>query len=404
MIRTTIVCLLLLTLLPVLPSQTVCGAEPAELKSQLTALRAVGAKGEKHREAMQAWKQLSQADATQLPAILGGMKGAGKLADNWFRALVETVAQRETDNGGKLPAAALEEFLNDTTQSPRARRLAYELIARVDPTAEQRLIAPLIDDPSLELRRDAIDLALESAKAKASAGQPVTEDYQRVFQSSRDLDQIKEAAAKLRKLKQSVDLPRHMGFVLRWKLVGPFDNTDGVGFDKVYPPENGVDVTATYQGKVGQVRWLDYSTADDFGIVDLNDGFERPKAKQGTGYELTREHKGAVAYAFTEFNSAESRLADIRIGCINANKVWLNGTLLTANQVYHSGMEVDQYAATGKLKKGRNEILVKVAQNEQEDDWAQRWQFQLRICDALGTAILSQDRVASRATPAPTRR
>ncbi len=276
-------------------------------------------------------------------------------------------------------------------------------MAQVDKTAEQRLIAPLIDDPSLELRRNAIELALKAADARLKAGEKeqVTQDYRRVLHASRDLDQIKEAAEKLRELDQQVDLPRHMGFVLRWKLIGPFDNSSGKGFDKVYPPENGVDLAATYEGKVGQVRWQDYATEGDFGIVDLNEGYKRPKKKKDSGYELTDEHKGTVAYAYAEFDSAESRSADFRIGCINANKLWLNGTLLTANQVYHSGMEVDQYVMQAKLKKGRNTILVKVAQNEQEQSWAQRWQFQLRICDELGTALLSQDRVALRRSNAP---
>lgn len=406
MTRLTIAFLLFLTLTASVRSRAVSAAEPADLGPQLRKLRAVGVEGQGHRPAMEAWKQLSQADSDQLPVILGGMKGAGKLADNWFRGLVETIAQRQLDGGGKLPIAALETFLADTSQSPRARRLAYELIAQVDDTAEQRLIAPLLDDPSLELRRDAIVLALKAAEARSQAGETeqVTEDYQRLFQAARDLDQIKEAAKRLRKLDQTVDVPRHMGFVLRWKLVGPFDNTDGVGFEKVYAPENGVDVAATYTGKVGPVRWQDYETEDEYGIVDLNEGFKRPKAKQGTGYELTKEHKGAVAYAFAEFDSAQSRPADFRIGCINANKLWLNGTLLTANQVYHSGMEVDQYVATARLQKGRNTILVKVAQNEQEENWAQRWQFQLRICDELGTALLSRDRAAARPTDTPLRR
>jgi hypothetical protein len=370
---------------------------------QLKKLRSVGAEGQGHREAMQAWKQLSQADVSRLPEILGGMKGAGRLADNWFRALVETVAQRQIDSGGKLPVGALEKFLADTKQSPRARRLAYELVAQVDETAEQRLIAPLTNDPSLELRRDAIVLALKAADARLEAGEKKqgTQDYRRLFHSSRDLDQIKVAAAKLRELDQSVDLPRHMGFVLHWRVTGPFDNTAGIGFDKVYPPENGVDLTATYAGKVGVTRWQDYATKDDFGIVDLNDGFKRPEVKTGTGFEFTDEHSGVVAYAFAEFDSAESRSADFRIGCINASKLWLNGVLLTANQVYHSGMEVDQYVATAKLKQGRNTILVKVAQNEQKESWAQRWQFQLRVCDELGTAILSQDRDPGQPAAAP---
>ncbi len=385
---------LLTTLAFSVPADAVRSAEPADLALHLKKLRAVGVEGQGHRDAIQAWKQLSQADASHLPAILGGMKGAGKLADNWFRALVETVAQRQIDGGGKLPVPALEKFLADTTQSPRARRLAYELVAQVDKTAEQRLIAPLINDPSLELRRDAIVLALKAADARLAAGEKKRgiQDYQRVFHSSRDLDQIKVAAAKLRELDQSVDLPRHMGFVLRWNVAGPFDNTDGIGFDKVYPPENGVDLDATYAGKVGPTRWQTYVTKDDFGIVDLNDGFKRPEMKKGTGFEFTDEHTGVVAYAYAEFDSAESRSADFRIGCINANKLWLNGVLLTANHVYHSGMEVDQYVATARLKQGRNTILVKVAQNEQKEDWAQRWQFQLRVCDELGTALLSQDR------------
>jgi hypothetical protein len=70
----------------------------------------------------------------------------------------------------------------------------------------------------------------------------------------------------------------------------------------------------------------------------------------------------------------------------------LNGELLTANQVYHAGMEVDQYVAHGRLDEGPNQILVKVCQNEQEESWAQRWQFQLRVCDELGTAVLAGNR------------
>jgi hypothetical protein len=104
------------------------------------------------------------------------------------------------------------------------------------------------------------------------------------------------------------------------------------------------------------------------------------------------KHKGAITYAFAEFISAEDRPVDLRLGCINANKVWLNGELLTANHVYHSNTSVDQYIAKGKLKKGRNTILLKICQNEQTEVWAQDWKFQLRVCDQIGTAVLSVDR------------
>jgi hypothetical protein len=55
-------------------------------------------------------------------------------------------------------------------------------------------------------------------------------------------------------------------------------------------------------------------------------------------------------------------------------------------------MMIDQYIVNASLKKGTNSILLKIAQNEQEESWAQRWQFQLRVCDNNGTAILANGR------------
>ena len=57
-------------------------------------------------------------------------------------------------------------------------------------------------------------------------------------------------------------------------------------------------------------------------------------------------------------------------------------------------MKLDQYKVQAiELKPGRNAILFKICQNEQTDSWAQRYQFQIRVCDTTGTAILSQDKL-----------
>jgi hypothetical protein len=50
-------------------------------------------------------------------------------------------------------------------------------------------------------------------------------------------------------------------------------------------------------------------------------------------------------------------------------------------------MAVDQYVGRGRLKKGRNEVLLKICQNDQKEDWAQSWSFQARLCDALGGGV-----------------
>jgi len=79
----------------------------------------------------------------------------------------------------------------------------------------------------------------------------------------------------------------------------------------------------------------------------------------------------------------------VRLGCKNGWKVWLNGKFLFGRDVYHRGVEIDQYRLTAQLQPGRNVILVKCLQNEQTEDWTKEWEFQLRITDAQGTPIVS---------------
>lgn len=352
-----------------------------EVKPLLAALRDVGPEGQGHRAATAAWQKLAQADAEQLPEILAGLAGANDLAVNWIRAAADAVAQRTVRNGGKLPVASLEKFLADTNNAPRGRRVAYELIARIDATAESRLIPGLLNDPSLELRRDAVAQAL--AQAETLAKDEAQKDaavaaYRRAFAAARDTDQIDKSAAQIRKLGGKADISAQFGFIQQWKLIGPFDNVDKRGFEIAYPPEVKVDLDVALPGKSGEVKWFDHLSKDDHGVVDLN---------QAVG-----KHKGAIAYAYVEFLSDRERPCELRLGCICANKVWLNGELLTTNNIYHANSHIDQYIGRSKLLRGRNSILVKIAQNEQTEQWAQDWKFQLRVCDAIGTAILSQDR------------
>jgi hypothetical protein len=169
---------------------------------------------------------------------------------------------------------------------------------------------------------------------------------------------------------------------LDWKLIGPFDNHGGKGFDKAYPPETAIDLAGNYDGTDGTVRWMSHQTDDENGFVDLN--------------KALGKHMGAAGYAMAEFHSDAQRPADLRLGTESANKIWLNGKLLTWAAVYHANLKMDQYVGRGLLQAGRNVILLKVCQNEQTEEWAQDWKFQLRVCDSSGKAILSTDRPGPR--------
>ena len=100
--------------------------------------------------------------------------------------------------------------------------------------------------------------------------------------------------------------------------------------------------------------------------------------------------KQTTAYAYTTFDAPEARDAEIRLGCKNGWKVWLNGELLFGRDEYHRGAQMDQYKLKCHLKKGANTILVKCCQNEQTENWTVEWEFQLRVCDATGTAIAGE--------------
>src|SRR5690606_13325617 len=130
-------------------------------------------------------------------------------------------------------------FLNDTSHHPRARRLAYELIARHDADAEKRLVSGWVDDPSLELRRDAVAWLLGRAAAAREKGDTdeAVRLYKEAFAASRDIDHVQSLAKTLTELGHPVDTAEHLGFLRDWHIIGPFDSTGGKGFAIAYPPE-----------------------------------------------------------------------------------------------------------------------------------------------------------------------
>jgi hypothetical protein len=235
------------------------------------------------------------------------------------------------------------------------------------------------------LRRDAVDGLLDQAKALVEGDKKLaaTIVYRQALGAARDVDQIDVAAKALRELGQTVDLAEHFGFLMHWSVIGPFDNTERKGFDTPFPPEEGIDLKAEYDGKAGKVQWADLATSHEYGSVDIN----KP-------YGMLKD---VTAYTYTEYESPNDQPAELRLGCKNAWKIWLNGALIFGRDEYHRGMRIDQYKLPISLKKGKNTLLVKVCQNEQTEDWTTEWNFQLRVCDATGTALLATNRL-----PTPT--
>jgi hypothetical protein len=304
------------------------------------------------------------------------MDRANPLAANWLRGAFEAIADRNLKEGALLPKKELEEFTLNRTHAAQSRQLAFDWLIRIDPSARDRLVPGMFDDPSAEFRRAAVQ-RLIAAAGKAGEEKHTAESkeiYLRAFRAALDPDQLDLVFDELTKMGEKPDLMRQLGLLNSWWLIGPFDHRKGIGFDAVYPPETEIDLQKKYTGTIGEVSWLKKESDERHSVLDLN--------------KLIARHKGAVAYAYHEFKTDHAQQVEIRLGTPNGWKLWVNGKLVFAHEEYHLLTQMDQYRTPVSLQAGTNKILLKICQNEQTEDWAQDWQFQVRVCDASGTAVL----------------
>jgi hypothetical protein len=346
-----------------------------DLPQLLDKIKAVRAEGEGNAEASAAWKRVVDRGPEALLPVLAAFDGADPRAANWLRSAVDAVLEDAIAKKKPLDARALEAFVLDPKQPGEGRYAAYDALVRIDPSAPERLLPGMLEDPCRELRRDAVARALAAGQALLKTDRAAaTESFRRLLPSARDRDQVGAIVKQLKALGVECDLQAHFGIVARWVLIASFDNSGMKGFDAANPPERGVDLSSTLEGKAGKpVRYVEHATADPQGKVDLN--------------AVLGKEMGAVAYAYAVVESPDERPVELRVGTNNAVKMFLNGALRYFRHEYHHGMKMDQYVARGTLRKGRNEVLLKICQNEQKDDWAQSWSFQARLCDALGGAL-----------------
>lgn len=357
-------------------------ASAAAPENLLKTIQSVGREGQGNARAKQAVQKLIRRDADVLPHILQAFDDTGPLSANWLRSAFEAIADRAVENGKGLPADKLQAFIRNRDNDPRARTLAFEWLVKVDPDARKRLVPGMIDDPSPYLRRLAVARLIDRAEKlqEQDKQQEAKRVYQEALAGAIHKDQVETIVKPLRKMGEKIDLQQHFGFLTEWHVIGPFDNHDEKGFAVPYPPEEEVNLDAEYraeyQGEQRVVRWQPVSTDHKYGLVDI--------AKQIENY------KGSCMYFTTEFWSPKRRKVEFRLGTPNSWKLWLNGEYLFGREEYHRGMAMDQYTVEATLQPGRNVILFKICQNEQKQDWAQRYQFQMRVCDPSGRAVHSQ--------------
>ncbi|WP_243338784.1 DUF3857 domain-containing protein [Anaeromyxobacter soli] len=182
-------------------------------------------------------------------------------------------------------------------------------------------------------------------------------------------------------LQRSAAQVRRLGFVTRWRLVGPFDDEGKRGLETAYPPEKALDLAARYEGKVGEVAWRALpDEAVVHGFVDL-----------GAALRPARE---VVAYALALVEAPRDERVALWLGASGASQVWVNGAVALSDPGYHPA-RLDQRGALVTLRRGTNRILVKLCHQ------GGRMGFYLRLADERGDGRAFGTGSPEAAAPAP---
>ena len=131
-----------------------------------------------------------------------------------------------------------------------------------------------------------------------------------------------------------------------WLIAGPFENgPDRAGLDREFPPEKGIDLKATYEGKAGKVSWRTI------------------QAGAGNYFDLQAFHGAAsprsVSYLYRRIESPADQEATILLGTDDGCKLWVNDQLVFTSRATRAAAP-EQDAVKVRLKKGKNKILLKI--------------------------------------------
>jgi hypothetical protein len=340
-------------------------AEAVALAERLARASGAGERGVGQAALAAQADRIARVPADGIVPCLAAYADATPAGANWLRSGLERAVEQV---GIGLSADALAAVVADAKQPARARVLAFPWLRERDRQRAEELLDTLLDDPALDLRREAVERQLAMASAGDEAVRKTV--YRRCLAAARDVDQIERIAAWLAEHGEKVDVAEVLGFVRRWRVSEAFDNSKGVGFGKAYPPESaGV-------GGSDAAAWKPVESTDKHGAIDLN--------------AAIATKKGVLAYAGAEVVMPRAGPAEVRIGSPCAVAVWVNGVPVMAHEIYHASEAIDQYVAAADFRAGVNAVLVKCCQNEQTEPWAADWKFQLRICDAVGTPLATQ--------------
>ena len=174
----------------------------------------------------------------------------------------------------------------------------------------------------------------------------VLEKFQRIVEENK-ITQLAENPARS-SINAFIEKVKHKyTYLTNWWIIGPFDNPNEKGLQIKYPPENEFEAEKQYDGKNGiPIKWK-YFENKESGYMDF--------------IKLFKDKNDGVAYARTTIDLKQNAKIKIGIGSNDGVKLWINGKLVHVNQIARKA-EPNQDIVTVNMKKGKNDILIKIDQ------------------------------------------
>ncbi|MBC8352973.1 MAG: PSD1 domain-containing protein [Planctomycetes bacterium] len=128
-----------------------------------------------------------------------------------------------------------------------------------------------------------------------------------------------------------------------WHHVGPFAAADfNKAFDEVFPPELDSELTKSFED--GKLKWI-----------------QQPEWKDGEAHNDKLKGTNCANYLFREIESVNSQVMSLSLGSDDGIKLWVNGREVLSKKVGRNVAAAGQETVTIQLAKGRNELMMKIA-------------------------------------------
>jgi len=287
---------------------------------------------------------------TGLPEAMNGMVDYAMKAEAEDRAQVVGAIERMADqyraegrsDGAGRAFLGLYRLAGDDATKQRALDGIQQF-----PTPEA--FAYVVDDIGTENLSDlSVPMLAGMTQALKDAGrqEEADEAYTALKSRLNSIDAVRAMMALAGKMGDQQDMLSQLGFLTKWRVVGPFPWSSKDAFSKTNVNEPNVDLSATYTVDNAQCTWQSVNTAPGY-TVNLAGIYGSPT--------------NCAAYGYTEIEVAEACDATVRVGSDDGIKVWINGETVHENNV-DRGADIDQDQAPIKLKAGLNKILVECTQ------------------------------------------